>query len=67
MVLSEMNPLLLELWREKHPQGQEQFALGFEKRGLATDVETVAPVKAGDSVSSMPSDSIARSVALRSC
>jgi hypothetical protein len=28
MVLSEMNPLLLELWREKHPQGLEQFALG---------------------------------------
>jgi hypothetical protein len=28
MVISEMNPLLLELWREKHPQGLEQFALG---------------------------------------
>jgi hypothetical protein len=28
MVLSEMNPLLLELWREKHPQGLEQFVLG---------------------------------------
>ena len=27
MVLSEMNPILLELWREKHPQGLEQFAL----------------------------------------
>ena len=32
MVLSEMNPILLELWREKHPQGLEQFALDFEKR-----------------------------------
>jgi hypothetical protein len=31
MVLSEMNPVLLELWREKHPQGLEQFALDFEK------------------------------------
>jgi hypothetical protein len=29
MVLSEMNPLVLELWREKHPQGLEQFALDF--------------------------------------
>jgi hypothetical protein len=28
MVISEMNPLLLELWREKHPQRLEQFALG---------------------------------------
>jgi hypothetical protein len=39
MVLSEMSPLLLELWREKHPQGQEQFALEFEKRGPAADIE----------------------------
>jgi hypothetical protein len=31
MVLSQMNPLLLALWREKHPQGLEQFALDFEK------------------------------------
>ena len=31
MVLSEMNPLLLELWREKHPRGLEQFALDFGK------------------------------------
>jgi hypothetical protein len=27
----KMNPVLLELWREKHPQGLEQFALNFEK------------------------------------
>jgi hypothetical protein len=26
-VLSEMPPLLLELWREQHPNGQEQFML----------------------------------------
>jgi hypothetical protein len=32
MVLSEMSPILLELWREKHPQGLEQFALDFEER-----------------------------------
>ena len=32
MVLSAMNPILLALWREKHPQGLEQFALDFEKR-----------------------------------
>lgn len=28
-VLSEMPPLLLELWREQHPNGQEQFILGL--------------------------------------
>lgn len=32
-VLEPMTSLLLELWREQHPQGQEQFALDFEKRG----------------------------------
>ena len=26
-VLSEMSPLLLELWREQHPDGQEQYML----------------------------------------
>jgi hypothetical protein len=30
MVLSEMNPILLERWREKQPQGLEQFVLNFE-------------------------------------
>jgi hypothetical protein len=34
-VFEPMTPLLLELWREQHPQGQEQFALDFEKRGPA--------------------------------
>ena len=29
-VLSEMSPLLLKLWREQHPQGQEQFMLNFK-------------------------------------
>ena len=31
-VLSEMSPLLLELWREQHPNGQEQFMLNFKTR-----------------------------------
>jgi hypothetical protein len=30
VVLSAMPPLLLELWREQHPQGQEQVMLDFE-------------------------------------
>jgi hypothetical protein len=38
IVLCEMNPLLRELWREKHPQGQEQLGLEFEKREPAVDV-----------------------------
>jgi hypothetical protein len=29
MVLSEMTPLLLVLWREQHPEAQEQIMLGF--------------------------------------
>jgi hypothetical protein len=32
MVLSEMNPLLLMLWRERHPTGHEQVMLDFELR-----------------------------------
>jgi hypothetical protein len=28
-VLSQMPPLLLQLWREQHPRGQEQTALNF--------------------------------------
>jgi hypothetical protein len=39
MVLSEMSPLLLELLGERHPQRQQQFALEFEKRGPAADLE----------------------------
>jgi hypothetical protein len=30
VVLSEMPPLLLELWREQHPNGHEQIALNFK-------------------------------------
>jgi hypothetical protein len=32
IVLSEMNLLLLELWREQHPDGQEQIMLAFDLR-----------------------------------
>jgi hypothetical protein len=32
MVLAEMTPLLLVLWREQHPEGQEQIMLGFDVR-----------------------------------
>ena len=31
-VLSQMPPLLLELWREQHPKGLEQTALDFGVR-----------------------------------
>jgi hypothetical protein len=34
MVLSEMNPVLLILWREKHPGAQEQMALEFSVHSL---------------------------------
>src|SRR6266702_8907185 len=30
VVLSQMPPLLLELWREQHPLGHEQIALDFK-------------------------------------
>jgi hypothetical protein len=30
IVLSQMPPLLLELWREQHPLGHEQTALAFK-------------------------------------
>jgi len=29
VVLSEMPPLLLQLWREQHPEGHEQIVLNF--------------------------------------
>lgn len=32
MVLSEMNPLLLMLWRERHPKGHQQVMLDFALR-----------------------------------
>jgi hypothetical protein len=30
-VLSQMPPLLLELWQEQHPEGHEQTALDFKR------------------------------------
>lgn len=35
-VLSEMPPLLLELWREQHPHGHEQTVLNFRAQVPAT-------------------------------
>jgi 5-methylcytosine-specific restriction endonuclease McrA len=32
MVLTELPPLLLKLWREQHPEGQEQTILDFKAR-----------------------------------
>ncbi|MEO7027946.1 MAG: hypothetical protein ABI147_00890 [Acidobacteriaceae bacterium] len=32
MVLTELPPLRLELWREKNPEGQEQTILDFKAR-----------------------------------
>jgi hypothetical protein len=37
MVLAEMTPLLLVLWREQHPEGQEQIMLGFDVREPAAE------------------------------
>jgi hypothetical protein len=43
MVLAEMNPLLLELWREQHPDGQEQIMLAFSAREPAAQTVPLAP------------------------
>jgi 5-methylcytosine-specific restriction endonuclease McrA len=40
-VLSQMPPLLLELWREQHPDGHEQTTLNFK---AARDVHFPAPL-----------------------
>jgi hypothetical protein len=42
MMLSEMTPLLLALWREQHPEGHEQVMLAFDARGPATQAVTLA-------------------------
>jgi hypothetical protein len=42
MVLSEMNPLLLVLWREQHPDGPEQTMLAFNTRKPAAQVVPLA-------------------------
>jgi hypothetical protein len=38
MVPAEMTPLVLVLWREQHPEGQEQIMLGFDVREEAAEV-----------------------------
>jgi hypothetical protein len=39
MVLSEMNPVLLVLWRERHPKGFEQVMLDFALMEKAAESE----------------------------
>ena len=36
VVLAQMPPLLLELWREKHPHGHEQTMLDFSAKKQVT-------------------------------
>jgi len=38
VVLSDMPPLLLELWREQHPAGHEQTHLNFKQKGSVPEV-----------------------------
>jgi hypothetical protein len=45
MVLTELPPLLLVLWREQHPKGQEQTILEFKAR---KPVATVVPLVFSD-------------------
>jgi hypothetical protein len=43
MVLAEMTPLLLVLWREQHPEGQEQIMLAFNAPEPAAQAVPLAP------------------------
>ena len=47
MVLSEMTPLLLVLWREKHPEGKEQLHLPLNSELPQVMEQLMLPVKAG--------------------
>jgi hypothetical protein len=52
MVLAEMTPLLLVLWREHHPEGQEQIMLGFDVREEAAEaIRLSKEKKEGDETS----------------
>jgi hypothetical protein len=52
MVLAEMTPLLLVLWREQHPEGQEQIMLGFDVREEAAEaIRLSKEKKEGDEAS----------------
>ena len=42
VVLSEMPPLLLELWREQHPHEYEQTMIDFTTDGQAAQVVPLA-------------------------
>jgi hypothetical protein len=42
-VLSEMPPLLLQLWREQHPDGQEQVMIDFTVRELPAEPVALFP------------------------
>jgi hypothetical protein len=43
MILAEMTPLLLVLWREQHPEGQEQIMLAFNAPEPAAQAVPLAP------------------------
>lgn len=45
MVLSEMTPLLLVLWREKHPEGKEQLYLPLNSEFPQVREQLILPVK----------------------
>jgi hypothetical protein len=47
MVLSEMTPLPLVLWREKHPEGKEQLHLPLNSELPQVMEQLMLPVKAG--------------------
>ena len=44
MVLTQLPPLLLELWREQHPEGHEQTVLNFKARKSVTTVGTLESI-----------------------
>jgi hypothetical protein len=45
MVLGEMTPLLLVLWREKHPDGQEQLYLPLDSELSYAAEQLTIPVE----------------------
>jgi hypothetical protein len=42
-VLSEMPPLLLQLWREQHPDGHEQVMIDFTVREMPAEPVALFP------------------------
>jgi hypothetical protein len=47
MVLSEMTPSLLALWREKHPDGKEQLCLPLDVKVAKATEQLMLPVNPG--------------------